>query len=191
MKGPGHLCIDPCGTRDMTGVLSPPTVRQRGVRATSRAELGVSNSTRYDEVITNHEYGRVFIMGDRSDIYIVSTVDGTTSIGNHIYLHWGGDEALCTAVNAVHRSVASEKAVRAGAVMSTVLRVLFDTQDEVVVTPFAANLDEYVAQTDNHEHPVLVIDIPSETIVGGPFEGFGFQMDGPDMYATVDQIYGI
>lgn len=54
-----------------------------------------------------------------------------------------------------------------GVATSTVLRALFDTQEEVVVTPFAANLAEYVVQTDNHEHPVLVIDIPSETIVVG------------------------
>ena len=145
----------------------------------------------YDEVITKHEYKRVFTMGDRSDIYIVSTVDGTTSIGNHIYLHWGGDEALCAAVNAVRRAVKREQDVHAGAVTSTGLRTLFDTQGEVVVTPFATDLDEYIAQTNNHEYPVLVIDIPSETIVGGPFESLGFQMDRPDIYATVDQIYGI
>ena len=106
-------------------------------------------------------------MGDRSDIYIVSTVDGATSIGNHVYLHWGGDEALRTAVDAVYQSVDREGEVYAGAVTSAVLRALFDTQDEVVVTPFATDLAEYIVQTDNHEHPVVVIDIPSETIAIG------------------------
>ena len=136
----------------------------------------------YDEVITNHEHGRVSIMGDRSDIYIVSTVDGTTSIGNHVYLHWGGDEALRTAVDAVYQSVEREGEVYASAVTSTVLRALFDTQDEVVVTPFATDLAEYIVRTGNHEHPVVVIDIPSETIAvsdRGPFEDLGFS-DGPD-----------
>ena len=150
-------------------------------------EKPVFNSMCYDEVITNHKYGRVFIMGDRSNIYIVSTVDGSTSIGNHVYLPRGGDEALCTAVNTVRRAVNREKDVHAGAVTSIVLRALFDTQDEVVVTPFAANLAKYVAQTDNHEHPFLVIDIPSENIVVGdrvPLEGLGFQTGGADVYTT-------
>nr|DAR20139.1 MAG TPA: hypothetical protein [Caudoviricetes sp.] len=30
MKGPGHLCIVPCGTRGLTGDLPSSTVRQRG-----------------------------------------------------------------------------------------------------------------------------------------------------------------
>lgn len=72
--------------------------------------------------------------------------------------------------------------VYASAVTSTVLRALFDTQDEVVVTPFATDLAEYIVRTGNHEHPVVVIDIPSETIAvsdRGPFEDLGFS-DGPD-----------
>ena len=61
---------------------------------------------------------------------------------------------------------------------SSVLDILFATQDEVVVTPFVADIDEYVAQTRNGEHPVLIIDVAHDTVtVHGWSEDHGLGFD--------------
>lgn len=147
------------------------TPAQRSLARAHRDEnrsirVGVSDSTcdmMKSSQTTNTE-GRT-IMGDRSDIYIVSESDKATSIGNHVYLHWGGVEALDVALDGLRCVVVGVDRVHAGVVTSSILDILFATQDEVVVTPFAAaDIDEYVAQTRNGEHPVLVIDAVRGTV---------------------------
>lgn len=127
------------------------------------ADLDIYCRILYDEVITYREEG--IIMGNRSDVYIVSESTKITCIGNHVYLHWGGVEALNVALDGLRCVVVGADRVGSGVVTSSVLDILFATQDEVVVTPFAAaDIDEYVEQTRNGEHPVLVIDAVRGTV---------------------------
>ena len=127
-------------------------------------------------------------MGDRSDIYIVSESDKATSIGSHVYLHWGGVEALDVALDGLRCVVVGVDRDHAGVVTRSVLDILFATQDEVVVTPFVADVDEYVAQTRNGEHPVLIIDVAHDTVtVRGWSENHSLGFDrlswtGPDLH---------
>lgn len=117
-------------------------------------------------------------MGDRSDVHIVSESDKATCIGSHVYLHWGGVEALDVALDGLRCVVVGVDRVHAGVVTSSVLDILFATQDEVVVTPFVADIDEYVAQTRNGEHPVLIIDAPHDTVTVRGCEDHGLGFDG-------------
>lgn len=126
-------------------------------------------------------------MGDRSDVCIVSESDKATSIGSHVYLHWGGVEALDVALDGLRCVVVGVDRVHAGVVTSSVLDILFATQDEVVVTPFVADIDEYVAQTRNGGHPVLIIDVAHDTVTVRGCENHGLDFDrlswtGPDLH---------